>query len=430
MAFYKNAVLHRELHQAASHVTVNYLKKLSTVQGRDQSRSADLYLGEALIDSGRPVNAVIHLERFAADESMDARFRAFAKVGLGLCAYLARDTQKASMIWDAVDQADPEIEAELAAAFARAEVPDKDPVSMMNHSIELATKPGKSLSIRMVKNAVAVYARKGPVDRGIELLKRADRKAPSYRETLGKSKVINFYDLTLIGDMAVLYGRASIASLEKAISDPKTRSAAEFTLGQAHAIFGSVEQSMKSATAVKASSQMPQQYKDRMQAWQAANLHQQGRTAEARGIWDELARKQPADPDLLAEILVTCSRVRTECAAIAQQATASAEAGEGKKFMGLNAAIGRYLLGRQENARAVTFLEAGRDKSNKNKIEANEPVLLVDLADAYQRTKKFSEALEIYFEMSKHFPEVRQVQEALQGVYAMEHKSAGDVKIN
>jgi hypothetical protein len=56
--------------------------------------------------------------------------------------------------------------------------------------------------------------------------------------------------------------------------------------------------------------------------------------------------------------------------------------------------------------------------------------MLADLSDAYYRTKKFSEALEIYFEMSKQFPQVRQIQEALQGIYSMEHKSAGDVKIN
>jgi hypothetical protein len=32
--------------------------------------------------------------------------------------------------------------------------------------------------------------------------------------------------------------------------------------------------------------------------------------------------------------------------------------------------------------------------------------------------------------MSKQFPQVRQIQEAVQGIYAMEQKSAGDVKIN
>jgi hypothetical protein len=55
--------------------------------------------------------------------------------------------------------------------------------------------------------------------------------------------------------------------------------------------------------------------------------------------------------------------------------------------------------------------------------------MLVGLAEAYYRTKQYSENLEIYFEMSKQFPAVRQIQEAMQGIYAVEHKSAGDVKI-
>mgnify|MGYP003439479998 FL=1 len=87
-------------------------------------------------------------------------------------------------------------------------------------------------------------------------------------------------------------------------------------------------------------------------------------------------------------------------------------------------------MAKKDAAKAASYLETGRDKGNKNKIESNDPLMLVSLSDAYYRTKKFSEALEIYFEMSKQFPQVRQIQEALQGIYSMEHKSAGDVKIN
>jgi outer membrane protein assembly factor BamD (BamD/ComL family) len=106
------------------------------------------------------------------------------------------------------------------------------------------------------------------------------------------------------------------------------------------------------------------------------------------------------------------------------------ESGDGKRFAVLNVGLGRYSLGKKDLGKAVTYLETGRDKGNKNKIESNDPLMLVSLSDAYYRTKKFSEALEIYFEMSKQFPQVRQIQEALQGIYSMEHKSAGDVKIN
>jgi tetratricopeptide (TPR) repeat protein len=283
----------------------------------------------------------------------------------------------------------------------------------------------------MVKNAIAVYVRTEQTDKGLDLIKRMDAKTYSYREMIGKSKIINFYDLALLGDMATIYGQASILCLEKAAQDPKTRDAAEFYLSQAYSLFGSVEKSAKIAAAFVSSSQMPQSYKDRIRVWQGANLFRKNHVmTEVVSAWDELSRKQPEDPELLAEILLSCSRLRIECTRIMQKSTALVEAGEGKKVASLNIAIGKYFLGKLDNAKAVTYLEAGRDKSNKNKIESNDPTMLVDLADAYYRTKKFSESLEIYFEMSKQFPEVRQIQDAMQGVYAVEHKSAGDVKIN
>jgi tetratricopeptide (TPR) repeat protein len=292
-------------------------------------------------------------------------------------------------------------------------------------------RSGKPLSMRMLKNLVAIYARgNGLTEKGLDLINRSDLKAFSYREILGKSKVINFYDLSLLNDMATLYGQASVAYLEKAAADPKVKDAAEFYLGQACALFGSIEQSSKVTASFIATSQMPQQYKDRIKVWQGANLYVRNRKTDAVDVWDELVRKQPEDPDLIAEILFVCSRMKVECPRVLQRAAAMVEAGESQKFSLLNIAIGKYFLARLDYAKAVPYLEAGRDKSNKNKIESNDPLMLVSLADAYYQTKKFSEALEIYFEMSKQFPEVRQIQEAMQGVYAMEHKSAGDVKIN
>ncbi len=105
------------------------------------------------------------------------------------------------------------------------------------------------------------------------------------------------------------------------------------------------------------------------------------------------------------------------------------ETGEGKAFSRVSFALGKYYLQKKDYVKAAFYMEAGRDKSNKNKIESNDPVMLVSLAKAYYRTKKFSEALEIYFEISKQFPAVRQIQVAMQGVYSMEQKSAGDAKI-
>ena len=431
MIYLKNAALHRDLYQAALATSQDYLKKLSAARGMDRSRFVDLYFGQALTEAGKSHEAAIYLKRFSQGNGVDPRYRAISKVNLGLGYYQNSGSKKAIELWGGIDTSDPEVRAEIAAAFSKAGLVDKNPVLIAEGILEEMKRSGKLLSLRMVKNLLAVYARgPGLTEKGLDLLKRTDLKAFSYRETLGKSKIIHFYDLSLLNDMATLYGQSSLALLEKATADPKVKDAAEFYLGQACALFGSIDQSSKVIASFVSTSGKEQSYKDRMKVWQGANLYLKNRPIDAAAVWDELVQKKPDDPDLIAEILLACNRIRTEYPKALHKAAALVEAGEGKRFSMLNAAIGKYYLGRSDYTRAISYLEAGRDKSNKNKIESNDPVLLVSLAEAYYRTKKFSEALEIYFEMSKQFPEVRQIQEAVQGVYAMEHKSAGDVKIN
>ena len=430
MTYFKNALLHRELYLASAWASQDYLKKLSALRGSSRSRFVDLYMGDALIEVGKADVAAIYLKQFLANEKLGPQYQALAQVSLGLSYQVNNDAAKAAPLWAAIEASDPEVKAELAAAYSKAGLKDKNPLALAEESLASQTKRGKPLSIRMVKNLIAVYARAGLTEKGLELLKRADLKAFSYRETLGKIKVINFYDLSLLDDMASLYGQASIACLEKAAADARVKGSAEFYLGQAYALFGSADRSRKTAESFLASTQLPQQFKDQARVLQGANLYTMNRKADALKVWDELAFKPSQEPEVLAEILFSCRRLKADCSNAARQSAAMVEAGEGRKFSILNIALGKYYLGRLDTARAVTYLEAGRDKSNKNKIESNDPEMLVSLADAYFRTKKFSEALEIYFEMSKQFPEVRQLQEAMQGVYAMEHKSAGDVKIN
>ncbi|HUJ19680.1 MAG TPA: tetratricopeptide repeat protein [Nitrospirota bacterium] len=430
MIYLKNAELHRALYQESLTVHQDYLQKLAAAQGKSRSRFVDLYLGETLLEAGKPDQALKHLERFAADESVDSRSRAVAKAAIGLCYALQKNIEKADEVWNGLDRNDPEIKAALANAYSKAGFRDRKPAALADESLADLKKTGAAPSLRQVKNLISAYVSAGLIEKGLDNARRADLKTFSHRESMSQTKVITFYDVSLLGGLSQLYSQAAIAALEKAAEDVKLRETANFYLGEAYALAGSLDQSIKATASVIASSGVPQQYRDKATARQAANQYQKGKHFEAIGTWDELSKKTPEDPDLLAEILFSCGRLRIECPRVAQKASASADAGEGKRYANLNIALGRYYEGKKDYAKALSCLEAGRDKANKNKIESNDPVMLVALADVYYRTKKFAEALEIYFEMSKQFPEVRQVQEALQGIYATEHKSAGDVKIN
>ena len=402
-AYLKNAALHRALYRTSLAVHLDYLEKLSGERGRGGSSLADLYLGEALLAAGKPGEAKTRLTKFRAKAGEGTAEEAIASIDLGLCHYRLGEAQKAKGIWTGVDAADPEVKTELAAAYLSAGLGEKASVSMCEEALAALAKSGRRPSMRALKNIVGVYARAGRTEKGLDLLSAADLKTFSREEILGKDKIIHFYDLGLLDALAALYGKASIVWLGKAVADPKTSDAAAYYLEEAYALPGTGGRSAGAADAIGAASKMPQSFKDRAAVRKAAERYAAGGRDEAARIWDDFSRKQPADPDLLDTLKGTLAHGRF--------------------------ALGRHFLARKEYSKALFHLEAGRDKGNKNKVESNDPELLAALAEAYYRVKKFSEAQEIYFEMSKNFPAVRQIQEALQGIYSREQKSPGDVRI-
>ncbi len=426
MIYLDNARLHRELREAGIAVQLDYLKRLAAVRGTGGSRFASLYLGSMLLESGNSGEATRYLERFSAQPGVEPRYRAIAEASLGLCHFLRKDAQKARALWAGIDTADPEVQLALAAVYSRAGLQERDPVAMGDAALK---KVGYSPSSRMLENLLTVYVRAGLTDKSLELVKQVDLKAASYTEVLGQTKTINFYDMAALGDLATLYRQASVLYLEKAAAEAQLKPTADYYLGAAHADAGNVERSLQATGAFLSVSPAPPRYQDRARVRYATGQYLLGRRGEAMAVWEELAQRQPADPELLAEIVLGCAKAKADCAQIEPWAMRAIEAGEGKKTRPLNIALGQHYLWRRDYDRAVAYLEAGRDKSNKNRIEANDPVMLVNLAEAYYRRRQFSEGLEIYFEMSKHFPVVRRIQEATQSIYSMEHKSAGDVRI-
>lgn len=427
-AYLRSAELYRELARISADVNGSYLRRLAAARwGR--STYAGLFYGEALMEAGRWKDAVAALERFMADEKADRREREIAKVLRGSCAWQEGDKQRADELWAAADSSDPEVKLELAAAFSRASLADRNPVSLCDEGIAGLKRSGGALSVRAVKNAAAVYAKAGLAERGIALMRSADLKSPAYTERMQRRKEINFYAMSLLGDLGDLCLRAGIGALEQAGRDPAYGDAAAFYLGEAYALAGRTDLSVRSLDRFLASARMPQQIRDRAAVLRAASLYRSGKRTEAMKVWEDLSRDRAGDPAVAGKILESCGGLRIDCASVVKRAEAAVEAGQGRKFAPVSAGLGRYYLGKRQYAKGLGHLEAARDKGNKNKIEANDPLLLAGLSEAYYRTKKYSEALEIFFEMSKHVPAVRQIQEGLQGIYSMEQKSAGDVKI-
>jgi len=436
MTYLRNADLHEALARAAAAAELDYLDKLLKTRGEGRSRYARLYLAEALLARGNAREAGRLFEQVRADKSVESRYRAIAGIGLGSVLWAQRDAARAQSLWSgaAPDSSargqSGAAEIALARAAAQGRARTVDAKSLVRVADDAAR--ARALSPRARRYLIEIYLAAGAPDKALAAARAANPGEASYIEKFkaarGTAKSIAFYDLALLGDLAQLYRELARRSLEQAAADARMKPSAEYYLAEALSGLGENDAALASVRAFLARPQAPAQYRERARARQALLAYRQGRASEAESAWTAMA-EQASDPEVLADIVLGCADARARCVKALARAGGAAEAGDRRRTQRLNFALGRYYLRNGDYARAIAYMEAGRDKSNKNKIEANDPEMLAGLAEAYYHTKKFSEGLEIFFEMSGEFPAVRQIQEAVQGVYSMEQRSAGDVRI-
>ena len=430
MIYLRNADLHEVLARTAAAAELDYLDKLLKASAEGHSRYARLYLAEALLARGNAREAARHFEQVRADPAIETRYRAIASIGLGSALWTQRDAVRARGLWSGAAGADGAAEITLARAAAQARARAVDVKSLRR--VADGAGNARELSPRARRYLIEIYLAAGVPDEALAVAQAADLGMASYVEGFkvakGTAKSISFYDLALLTDLAQLYRELARRQLEQAAADARMKPSAEYYLAEALNALGANDEALAFVQAFLARPQAPAQYRERARARQALIAHRQGRGAEAESAWTAMAQGS-SDPEVLADIVLGCADAQAQCAKVLARVGQVIEAGDARRYRRLNFALGSYYLRQKDYARAIAYMEAGRDKSNKNKIEANDPEMLAGLAEAYYRIKKFSEGLEIFFEMSHEFPVVRQIQEAVQGVYSMEQRSAGDVRI-
>ncbi len=425
------AELYRELYRASLRAQVDYLGRLVASKEPKRSRYANLYLGRAALESGKTVEAASLLGKCLRDQAVRPEDRALARLYLGECLHRQGKLKDAQKLWSALNLGDPEVRCGFAATYSRLGVKGMKPAAMGEEALASTRQSKRGPSVRMITNLIEVYAREGQFEKGLALVGQTDLGAYACEEAVDAHTVIRFYDPSLLRNLSLLYGAASLGYLERAAADSQVRQAAHYYLAAAHAQFGSPATSNQMLDLVLAAGEVPAQYRAKAAVLQGLNRRRQAgqeQTQETQGELERLAGPT-AEAPVIAEVLSACSTLEIDCPETERRASLLAGTGERAALAELYGALGRYYIQKKDYARAISCFEAGRDKSNKNSISHNDPLVLVNLADAYYETRKFSEALEIYFDMSKHFPAVRQIQVAMQGVYAREQKSAGDARL-
>lgn len=426
-----NARFYDRLDQTTRPLQIEYLKHLvEPDQGQTGATSllASLYLGKAYMSSAQPESAIPLLKQFLASNQTSLNDRYEAMITLGSAYHAKGQGDRAEGIWSKVSPQNPQIAILLAAAFLKAQV-HADRIPSLVKAIDLSESTGNALSIESVSALLSIYTHRGSPNKGLRIISRADLKAFAREEIIDKNKVLRFYDPDLLQNLAMLYNSSAINAFRGAqnAKENKIAAAAAFYISEAYAFSKRMPEAAQAADLLL-STKPPKAVQRRAQIRRVAYGYAlQPPALPFRGFHPYLAEKP--DAVLLGDMISLCAQQRIDDPKALDQAIKIWNKAPGRASINLGMALGHYYRSRQAHKKALYYLEAVRDKSRKNRIEANPPVLLADLAWAYYHNRQFSEALEIYFTMSKQFPAVRQIQVALQGIYSMEQQSAGDAKI-
>ncbi len=431
MATLATAKCYRQLYDAARTVSMDHLNRLATPAKKETGagKLAALYLGKAFLETGDLTNASTFLERFLSEKDVAPLDRNKARASLGTAYYLMGQKHKARKLWAQIPDDSPETRILLATAFQQTEITVNQPEKMADQALNDFLEKKAVIPIQSACALLDIYTQHKMTDKGFTVLSHTDLSANAQKEVITEHKVLYFYDLSLFDRMARFYERVAIDALEKASAadDANVRSPALFYLSKAYGMTNQGEKVRDVITRFLSVKQPPLIYQ-RARVLQTA-YHDLVHHPKAPDDPFKPYLAPDTDPAVLSEIITVCSHRQINCNTAVDQAIQIWQQASGKPPVQLSMALGRYYRSRKAYKKALGFLEAGRDKSRKNRIEANPPLMLIDLARAYYQTRHFSEALEIYFEMSRQFPAVRQIQASLQGVYAMEQQSAGDAKI-
>jgi tetratricopeptide (TPR) repeat protein len=393
---------------------------LAAQTGRERSVLVSLYYGEYLTGSGNSKEGAAQLHRFIEQKNIAAPYRDIAQSTLSV-------TQKSAP--PVARSGDPLARSQLAAVLSLSPARRSEAVAQADQALAELSKASPVLPIRAVTNAIGVYARSGQTAKAFALLDSANIGQPSYEEVIDNNKVLRFYDAALLGNLAELDQAEAERLLLQVKDDAHYKSIATYFLVELHLSNDQFGKAAALLPELLAASDLPVAYRDRLVLMQAVLDVRTGKAARGNTAFAELAKKFGQDPVLLSETLSACVRYKAACPSVTASARTLAAANQGEKYRSLHFAVGEQYAAEGKNELALQELETARDKSNKNRMDANDPLLLVRLADLYFSSKNFSESLEIYFEMSKEFPAVRQLQETCQGIYSTEYRSAGDAKI-
>jgi len=429
LIFSKNLKLYQDIYIKTKTNQKTYLETLVNEDLNQSSKYANLYLAEVHILNNELEKSKKLLENFLSNTPSTNTYYQIAELYLGWIAYLNNNKSKYNTIIGNLDRSNPIINLgvhfiEVLLTGITNDITGDIPKHELNY-----INGNEIVSSRYANYAMRHYLSQNNILEAANILKRLDQRRPSLVEKLSDTKIIRFYDVTLIDTVAQFYYELSKSLLQDVSKNNKYHDIAIFYLSELDLVRLNKKSAKKYWKAVDKLRRLPKNITTLTEIRSTTHGYLVGQTTRAFQAWQDAVNNFKNDPSQSADAVLMCLYLSANCPKIVQTAQLSAENGRSKRFEALSTNVGRYFLSKHHNTKALRLLESAMDRSNTNSMLANEAILLLNYAEALRLNKNFSDSLQILFSLGENFPIMRQIQDAVQSEYLFRQRSNGTTNV-
>jgi hypothetical protein len=411
-SYVREAEFYRGVRRLGDEIGLAYLTELAAARANRTVAFLPLFMGLYEVETERDAEAERTLLK-AATAALPPEWKTSARLRRGMALHrLGRASEVAAALKDASTE----------GRFCRLLVSGvADPPT---------APPGESRREKLL--AAALLFRVSRAAEAEALLAGLSLDLPDAEEKSDPQKILRFHDpLLAVAWERIGWERAVVALKPLAVGGTGTeKSLAAYYVGLSLSYLGVPEESARFVASAASLGPELQPTARLLMASSSWKAHPPA-AAELSSLWD--STQAQADTVLVWDELTRRDLVKAEPFASKLEARLR-DLPQSSSERPSGALVGRWGLARLRRDKdpegLVTALSEYQDKSNKNKAEWNDPLLLLALVGANSRDQEYAQALETLFELSKTFPGLRSLQWNMQGIYAARQRAGGEARIS
>jgi len=420
--FYKNLQVYREIYEKLLQTQLSYLSILNRTHGSDYVK---LYLAEIVYLLGDYKKSLTYYQRINQKNIVDETEHLHYQV-LGAQIHYRNDNINEFQ--------------ELRTSIKNHATYNNLALAYIDEKLNLSKKvklaePGFAHIETMVSTheqqdrinniLLLLYTAKNSLIEATKLITEIDKTEPVFIEKKGTTKIIRFYDPSLVSSLSLYYYKMSQRLLNQVAKNAQYKDTAIYYLSELDILLGITENANKYKNSLKNLSRLPKTLSVLRDIRAAAHSYLSGEHNRAYQSLENSVNNLQNNPTLSAEAVLMCLYLGANCPTIVQQARLMAESGKSSSYSQLSLNVGRYLLAKNETEKAYRLIDDALQKSENSNLYGNNPILLINLAEVKRLNKDYSDSLQIFFSVAKNYPVMRQIQDAVQGEYLYQQRSSG-----